>query len=230
MIQFSHITKHFDSYPILQGVSFQVEQGEMACLIGQSGVGKSTITHMCIGAEKPDTGEIIIKGNHVNRLSTSELQRFRRNVGFVFQDYKLLPEKTIFENVLFALQVTGVPNGVAHNKTMEALYNVGLVELKDRFPVHLSGGEKQRVAIARAIVHAPDLLIADEPTGNLDPENTSSIASVLLKLNREYGTTILLTTHNPSFVKELAPRILLVEKGVIAKDLPVGTLFPNYQY
>lgn len=230
MIRFSHVTKSFDRHPILRGVSFDVLRGEMVCLIGQSGVGKSTITHMTIGAEQPDSGEISVKGHPVERLSRHELQMLRRQVGFVFQDYKLLDEKTVFENVAFALEVIGENPGVIHRKAMEALYAVGMVEMRDRFPVHLSGGEKQRVAIARAIVHAPDLLVADEPTGNLDPENTSSIAKVLLKLHREHNTTILLTTHNPSFVKELSPRILVVEKGVISKDLPVGTLFPNYNY
>ncbi len=230
MISFSHVTKSFDRHPVLRGISFDVHKGEMVCLIGQSGVGKSTITHMTIGAETPDTGDVVIKGQNVGRLSRHELQMLRRQVGFVFQDYKLLDEKTAFENVAFALEVIGEHPGVIHRKSMEALYAVGMIEMRDRFPVHLSGGEKQRVAIARSIVHAPDLLVADEPTGNLDPENTSSIAKVLLRLNREHNTTILLTTHNPSFVKELSPRILVVESGVIAKDLPVGTLFPNYKY
>ncbi len=230
MITFSHVSKSFDGYPVLQDIDFSVAHGEMVCLIGQSGVGKSTITHMVIGAEKPERGEVIVKGNHVSQLKGSDLQKFRRNVGFVFQDYKLLPEKTVFENVAFALEVTENDEGFIHQRTMEALFSVGMLELKDRIPSHLSGGEKQRVAIARAIVHAPDLLIADEPTGNLDPENTTSIAEVLKKLNKEKGMTILLTTHNPSFVKELAPRILLVEQGKISKDLPVGALFPNYKY
>ena len=230
MITFSHVSKGFEAYPVLKDITFTIHHGEMACLIGQSGVGKSTITHMAIGAETPDSGEVIVKGHQVEQLKGSELQKFRRGVGFVFQDYKLLPQKTVFENVAFALEVIGLEAGFVHKKTMDALYAVGMVEMKDRLPSHLSGGEKQRVAIARAIVHAPDLLIADEPTGNLDPENTSSIAVVLKRINKEHGTTILLTTHNPSFVKELAPRILLVEQGVISKDLPVGTLFPNYKY
>ena len=230
MVTFTHVAKSFDGYPVLQDINFSVEHGEMVCLIGQSGVGKSTITHMIIGAEKPDRGEVLVKGNSVSQLKGSDLQKFRRTVGFVFQDYKLLPEKTVFENVAFALEVTGQEEGFIHQKTMEALFSVGMLELKDRFPSHLSGGEKQRVAIARAIVHAPDLLIADEPTGNLDPENTTAIAEVLKKLNKDHTMTIVLTTHNPSFVRELAPRILLVEQGEITKDLPVGTLFPNYKY
>jgi len=231
MIRFSNIYKSFDGYPLLQGVDFEVKQGEMACLIGQSGVGKSTLIHMVIAAQSPDSGEVIVKGRHVSQLlagSTADLQKFRREVGFVFQDYKLLENKTVFENVAFALEVTGFDENFIFQQVMIALENVDMIDAKDRYPVHLSGGEKQRVAIARAIVHA--LLIADEPTGNLDPENTSSIAKVLKNLNKNHGTTILLTTHNPSFVKELAPRVLLVEQGKIAKDLPVGTLFPNYEY
>ncbi len=233
MITFSNIYKSFDGYPLLQGINFEVKQGEMACLIGQSGVGKSTLIHMVIAAQSADSGDVIVKGRHISQLlagSNEDLQKFRREVGFVFQDYKLLENKTVFENVAFALEVINFDKNFIAQQVMIALENVGMVEVKDRYPVHLSGGEKQRVAIARAIVHAPDLLIADEPTGNLDPENTSSIAKVLKNLNKNHGTTILLTTHNPSFVKELAPRILLVEQGKIAKDLPVGTLFPNYEY
>lgn len=230
MITFSHVTKVFDNYTLLKSINFNISHGEMVCLIGQSGVGKSTITHMVIGAESPSSGDILVKGSYVNQLRGEELQKFRRKVGFVFQDYKLLTDKTVFENVSFALEVTENSNEFIKKKTLEALYTVGMIELKNRYPVHLSGGEKQRVAIARAIVHAPDLLIADEPTGNLDPENTYSIAEVLKKINKEQNTTILLTTHNPSFVKELSPRILLIEQGVISKDLPIGTLFPNYKY
>lgn len=228
MISFSGVSKYFGDMLVLKDISFEVERGEMVCLIGQSGVGKSTITHMCIGAELPDGGRVIVKNTSVPELSSSDLQTFRQDVGFVFQDYKLLPEKTVFENVSFALQVTGYKESEIHKKTMDALYSVGMIDLQDRFPTHLSGGEKQRVAIARAVVHAPDLLIADEPTGNLDPENTSSIAQVLRKVNQDHGTTILLTTHSPAFVKELAPRILLVEKGQVVKDLPAGALFPEY--
>jgi len=229
MISFFGVHKGFEGSVVLNDINFEVSRGEMVCLIGKSGVGKSTITHMCIGAEVPDHGEVIINNNPVHTLSGSALQRFRQGVGFVFQDYKLLPEKTVFENISFALQVTNHPWGKIHKKTLDVLHSVGMLDQQDRFPPSLSGGEKQRVAIARALVHAPDILIADEPTGNLDPENTSSIAQVLRKVNQEHGTTILLTTHSPAFVKELSPRILLVEHGKIAKDLAPGALFPEYR-
>lgn len=229
MISFFGVHKAFEGTRVLSDITFEVSRGEMVCLIGKSGVGKSTITHMCIGAETPDHGEVIINNTAVHTLSGSALQRFRQGVGFVFQDYKLLPEKTVFENIAFALQVIHHPWGKIHKKTLDVLHSVGMLDQQDRLPSSLSGGEKQRVAIARALVHAPDILIADEPTGNLDPENTSSIAQVLRKVNQEHGTTILLTTHSPAFVKELSPRILLVENGSIAKDLAPGALFPEYR-
>jgi cell division transport system ATP-binding protein len=228
MIIFSEVTKFFGTQPVLSGVNFHVPKGEFACLIGKSGIGKSTIMHLMIGAENPSSGKIMVKGEMVSSLSPSQLQIFRRGVGVVFQDYKLLNNKTLYENVAFSLEVTGeLPENIPP-KTLQALETVGMAKLKDRYPNDLSGGEKQRIAIARAIVHAPELLIADEPTGNLDPENASAIAQLLLKLN-EQGTTIMLTTHNPSLVKEVSPRILIVEDGKISKDLAKGALFPNYQ-
>lgn len=228
MIIFSEITKTFKTNPVLKGVTFQVQKGEFACLIGKSGAGKSTIMHLMMGAEKPTSGKIMVKNQMITDLDTDEMQIFRRQIGVVFQDYKLLNDKTLFENVAFPLEVTGEKSEIIVQKTYDALKTVGMLDYKDRYPNTLSGGEKQRVAIARAIVHAPDLLLADEPTGNLDPENTSSIAQLLIQLNKERGTTIVLTTHDPALVKEVAPRILTVENGVIGKDLPVGTLFPNY--
>lgn len=228
MIIFSEVVKQFKQNKVLNGISFHITKGEFACLIGKSGAGKSSIMHLIIGADTPTSGKIMVKGEMVSELSRHDLQIFRRGIGVVFQDYKLLEEKTLFENVAFPLQVTDENKKSITQKTYEALETVGMLDLKERYPNALSGGEKQRIAIARAIVHNPKLLIADEPTGNLDPENTSIIAQLLLKLNKEKGTTIVLTTHNPALVKEISPRILTVENGVITKDLPVGTLFPNY--
>lgn len=228
MIIFSEVVKQFKQNKVLNGISFHITKGEFACLIGKSGAGKSSVMHLIIGADTQTSGKIMVKGEMVSELSRHDLQIFRRGIGVVFQDYKLLEEKTLFENVAFPLQVTDENKESITQKTYEALETVGMLDLKDRYPNALSGGEKQRIAIARAIVHNPKLLIADEPTGNLDPENTSIIAQLLLKLNQEKGTTIVLTTHNPALVKEISPRILTVENGVITKDLPVGTLFPNY--
>jgi len=228
MIIFSEVSKVFGTNEVLKEVTFQVKKGEFSCLIGKSGVGKSTIMHLMIGAETPTSGKIMVRRQMISELDRDQIQLFRQGIGVVFQDYKLLDEKTLYENVAFPLEVTGVPQSEIMKKTYEALDTVGMLEMMDRYPDALSGGEKQRVAIARAIVHSPELLIADEPTGNLDPENTSIIAQLLIKLNKEKGTTIVLTTHDPALVREVSPRILTVEDGIIGKDLPVGTLFPNY--
>ncbi len=228
MIIFSEVSKVFDKNPVLKGVTFHIKKGEFTCLIGKSGVGKSTIMHLMIGAETPTSGKIMVKGQMVHSLGAHQMQLFRREIGVVFQDYKLLDDKTLLENVSFPLEVIGENPEIIAQKAYEALEIVGMLDLKNRYPNALSGGEKQRIAIARAMVHSPDLLIADEPTGNLDPENTSLIAQLLLKLNKEKGITIVLTTHDPSLVREVSPRILTVEDGVIGKDLPIGTLFPNY--
>ena len=227
MIIFSEVSKIFDKNVVLENVTFQIKKGEFACLIGKSGVGKSTIMHLMIGAEAPTSGKIMVRREMISSLDREKIQLFRRGIGVVFQDYKLLDEKTLYENVAFPLEVIGVSSPEISKKTKIALETVGMFDMRNRYPEALSGGEKQRIAIARAIVHAPELLIADEPTGNLDPENTSLIAQLLLKLNKN-GTTVVLTTHDPALVREVSPRILTVERGIIGKDLPVGTLFPNY--
>ncbi len=228
MILLSEISKVFDKNVVLKDITFQIKKGEFVCIIGKSGAGKSTIAHIMIGAEAPSSGKIMIQGEMISELDKEKIQMFRRGIGVVFQDYKLLDEKTLYENVAFPLEVTDFPKSEIPKKVHEALSTVGMVDFKHRYPSALSGGEKQRIAIARAIVHSPELVIADEPTGNLDPENTSVIAQLLKKLNKERGTTIVLTTHDPSLVRETSPRILTVENGIIGKDLPSGTLFPKY--
>lgn len=224
MITFSDVTKYFGKHQVLKGVNFHIEQGEFVALIGKSGVGKSTLSHMILGAEAPTSGKVMVKGELIPSLSAKKLQRFRQTIGVIFQDFKLLEEKTVFENVAFALEVTGEPQNLIMQKVYNALETVDMLKAKDKIPSHISGGERQRVAIARAIVHEPDIIIADEPTGNLDPENTSQIANLLTTLNKKNGVTIVLTTHDPSLVKEVAPRILVMEEGIITKDLEPGSL------
>lgn len=228
MILFANVQKKFGDHQVLKDINFHIESGGFVCIIGKSGVGKSTIAHMMIGGELPTSGKVMVKQEIVPMLSPRKLQKFRQGLGMIFQDFKLLEEKTVFENIAFALHVTGEKEKNISQKVYNALETVDMLDHKDDFPMYLSGGERQRVAIARAIVHQPSLLIADEPTGNLDPENTSQIAQLLLKLNKEYGVTIVLTTHDPHLVKEVSPRILVLEQGVITKDLPSGTLFPSY--
>lgn len=228
MIRFDHVQKSFGGVNVLSDVNFTIRAGEFITIIGKSGAGKSTIIHLLIGAESPDSGDVRVHNASIQNLSARELQKYRQKIGVVFQDFKLLENKTVRENIAFALEVIGEDPFLKERKVLEVLAMVGLEAMKDRFPSMLSGGEKQRVAIARAMVHSPFLLIADEPTGNLDPENTISIATLLKKLNKESGVTIVLTTHDPTLVAEIIPRILTLEKGKISHDLPAGTVFPNY--
>lgn len=214
MIAFHNVTKKFGTHLVLDHVSFEIQPNEFVVLKGSSGAGKSTIVSLLIGAEKPDQGTIEVDGMLVNEMSDDTLQLYRRKVGVVFQDYKLLPKKTVFENVAFALEVCAEPYEVIHKRVPEVLEKVGLLQFQDKFPDQLSGGEKQRLSIARALVHQPRMIITDEPTGNLDEENVRGIMSLLKKLHEE-GATVLMTTHDP-LVQELAPgRSLVLENGKI---------------
>jgi cell division transport system ATP-binding protein len=228
MLVFSGVTKVFDTKPVIDDLSFRIKRGEFVVIAGKSGAGKSTIIHMIIGAEDPTSGDISVHGMSLSKVTKTGLQHYRQGLGIVFQDFKLLERKTVFENVAFALEVIGEDPFVIKRKTAEALFMVGLDNMGNRFPITLSGGEKQRVAIARAIVHSPNLLLADEPTGNLDPENNITIAKLLKKLNQENGISIFLTTHNAALISEIQPRILTLENGKITRDLPPGSVLPSY--
>jgi len=214
MISFHNVTKRFGSHLILDKITFEIKPNEFVVLKGASGAGKSTIVALLIGAEKPYHGSVEVDGMFVNEMDDNTLQLYRRKLGVVFQDYKLLPKKTVFENVAFAMEVCGESNDVIHQRVPEVLEKVGLLRFQDKFPEQLSGGEKQRLAIARALVHKPRLIIADEPTGNLDEDNVRGIVDLLKKLHEE-GATVLMTTHDP-LVQELAPgRSLRIEDGKI---------------
>lgn len=201
MITFHNVTKKFGSHTVLDKVNFSIENNEFVVLTGTSGAGKSTIISLLMGADKPTSGSVEVDERHVEDMDIDTLQLFRRKIGVVYQDYKLLAKKTVFENVAFAMEVCNEPDEVIAKRVPEVLEKVGLLHFQDKFPDHLSGGEKQRLAIARALVHQPRLIIADEPTGNLDEENVKGIVHLLNALHVE-GATILLTTHDP-LVKEL---------------------------
>lgn len=195
-------------------MSFSIQPGEFVVIKGVSGAGKSTIINLLIGADKPDQGIVEVDNLLVNEMDDNTLQLYRRKLGVVFQDYKLLPKKTVYENVAFAMEVCEEANHNIEQRVPEVLEKVGLLQFQDKFPSQLSGGEEQRLAIARALVHNPRLIIADEPTGNLDEENVRGILRLLTKLQEE-GATILMTTHDP-LVQELAPgRTLTLENGKI---------------
>jgi len=205
----------------VKDLTAHIKPQEFISIVGQSGTGKTTLVKMMIADEKPSKGRIVIGGWDITGIRTSEVSTLRKQIGVVFQDFKLLPYKTVFENVAFALQVCGSPNHKINNIIPQVLRIVGLKEKFNRYPHQLSGGEQQRVAIARALVHRPKILIADEPTGNLDLINTKEIIELLKKIN-SYGTTIVLVTHNREVVNLLRKRVITMDAGRIIADQEVG--------
>lgn len=217
MIIIENVTKKYRNKKVLDNVSFKIDGGEFVSIVGTSGAGKTTLIHALIGAENIDEGKINIDHYEVASLSPSRVQEYRRRIGIIFQDYKLLAKKTVFENVAFALEVAGYKKQFINKRTTDVLKLVGLEEQRNHFPRQLSGGEKQRTAIARALVHAPEMLIADEPTGNLDPENAIALAKLFLKIN-SHGTTVILATHNKDIVNTIKKRVVTLEKGKLISD------------
>ena len=200
----------------------KVKKGDFVFVIGQSGSGKSTLIKLLYREEKPTNGSINIGGIEVAKLRNRKVYKLRRKLGIVFQDYKLLPRLTVYENVAFALEILGLPNEEIRNKTLKALEQVGLKNKSKNYPNELSGGEQQRVAIARAIVNEPKLLLCDEPTGNLDPETSWEIMQVLDEINK-LGTTIIMATHDKEMVNRMKKRVILIEAGRLKEDYEKGT-------
>jgi cell division transport system ATP-binding protein len=222
MIKFDSVTKSYDNkITALKNISLDIHKGEFISLVGQSGAGKSTLMSLIIGEDKPDEGRILIDDIDVAQIRRSDIPYLRRKIGFVFQDIKLLPRRTTFENVAFALEVSGESNNVIKKEVPKILELVGLHEKSKAFPHELSGGEKQRVAIARALSHNPVLLLADEPTGNLDSINAWEIVQLLMKINKE-GTTVILATHAKDLVNSIKKRVVTIEKGEIVYDQQKG--------
>ena len=223
MIEFKNVTKTYnEKTKALDDVSFKVAKKEFVCLVGPSGAGKSTLIKLLICEEHPSSGKILIGGYNITKLKLNEIPYFRRKIGVVFQDYKLLPEKNVFENVAFALEVCGAIDAEIRRRVPKALELVGLEKKAENFPDELSGGEKQRVSIARALIHSPKLLIADEPTGNLDPRTAWDIIELLLKINERQGTIILLATHHKEIVDRLKKRVITIKNGKIVGDQEEG--------
>lgn len=205
----------------LERVSLHVEPKEFVIIVGPSGAGKSTLFKLLTREEKPTSGKIIVGGIDYDKLKDKDVPLLRRKIGVVFQDFKLLLNKTVYENVAFALEIAGIPNKEIKHTVPKVLDLVGLKGKERNYPLELSGGERQRVAIARAVVRQPKILIADEPTGNLDPKHAWDVIKVLEKINR-YGTTVLLTTHNQDIVNSLKRRVVTIKDGQIAGDRAVG--------
>ena len=217
MIQFENVTKRYGKTIVLDKLNLSILRGEFVSIIGVSGAGKSTLIYTLIGAEKISHGKISVDGYVVNEMDERALQYFRRRIGVVFQDYKLLPQKNVYENVAFAMEVCGYASADIHKRVPEVLDIVGLHEQKRHFPHQLSGGERQRAAIARALVHNPSLIVADEPTGNLDPVTAKEIIDLFLKINKD-GITIMLTTHNTALVDHINKRVIKLDKGKVVSD------------
>ena len=212
----------YKTYPNGVGAIFNlnisIEKGDFVFIIGGSGSGKSTLINMLYREEKPSRGEIILGGVNVGKLRNSRVYKLRRLIGVVFQDYKLLPRLTVYENVAFALEVTGADSKLIRRRVIDVLGKVGLKHKAKEYPDKLSGGEQQRVAIARAVVNRPKILICDEPTGNLDPTISMEIMEILDKINREYGTTILMVTHDIDIVKRMKKRVIVLKDGRLEND------------
>jgi cell division transport system ATP-binding protein len=218
MIVYENISKIYPgSAPALKDINLEIREGEFVSTVGQSGAGKSTLLKMVYMEEIPTSGDIYFHRKKITALRPKELPYHRRNIGTVFQDYKLLPKKTIFENVAFALEVSGKTNDEIADAVPQILDIVGLGKKMDKYPNEVSGGEQQRAALARALVNKPKILLADEPTGNLDPISTWDIMELLLKIN-EFGTTVVLATHNKQIVDKISKRVVVMERGRIIRD------------
>jgi len=218
MINFQNITKVYNNKSVaLEEINLTIKPNEFVSIVGRNGAGKSTLIKLLIGEEKPSKGRLFFGSYEVNKLKLGELPEFRRKIGIVFQDFRLLTTKTAYENIAFALEVDGKSQAEIKEFVPQILDMVGLSDRAFNFPHELSGGEKQRVAIARALIHQPMLLIADEPTGNLDPLNSAEIIKLLVKIN-ELGTTVMLVTHNKDVVNNLHKRVVSMDNGKIIRD------------
>lgn len=221
MIVFQNVTKTYNGSSALEKVNFKIQPTEFVTIVGRSGAGKSTVLKLLIGEDRPTKGQVFFGSYEVNKLKAKHLPEFRRHIGVIFQDFRLLARKNVFENVAFALEVWGKPQKEINELVPQVLDMVGLRDKISNFPAELSGGEKQRVAIARAMIIRPDVLIADEPTGNLDPYNTWEVIKLLTKIN-ELGSTVLLATHDKDIVTTLGSRVITLDKGKVVKDDPTG--------
>jgi len=222
MIEFQNVSKLYNGgTPAIEDITFHIKPGQFVSLVGKSGAGKSTVIKLLIGEEKPTHGRIRFGDYEVTKLKQREFPHLRRQIGIVFQDFKLLPRKTAYENVAFALEVGGRPQAEIEEFVPQVLDMVGLGDKHHSFPNELSGGEKQRVAIARAMIHHPTMIIADEPTGNLDDINSEEIIKLLQRIN-ELGTTILLASHNKEVVNRLNKRVITLVNGRIVRDEEKG--------
>ena len=221
MITMENVSKAYvEGIPALKNINLKVERGEFVFIVGDSGSGKSTLIKLLLKLE-PTSGKIVVNGQNLGRLRRRQIPRYRRKLGVVFQDFRLLKDRNVYENIAFAQRVIMTPTRKIRREVPKMLSMIGLAEKYKSFPKELSGGEQQRVALARALVNRPDILLADEPTGNLDPKNSWDIMRLLEKINRT-GTTILVVTHNREIVDEMKKRVITMKRGVIISDEKEG--------
>jgi len=219
MIRLEKVTKTYRgaATSALAEVQLQIDRGEFVFLVGSSGSGKSSLLRLMLREEKPDSGDIFVLGENLRTLPQRRVASYRRKLGIVFQDFRLLPNKTVYQNIAFALQVIGKSRAFIETSVPDVLRLVGLEDKSSSFPAALSGGEQQRVAIARALVNRPELLLADEPTGNLDPDNSKEIMGLLSRINLS-GTTIVMATHDRGIVDQMQRRVVEIKEGIIVRD------------
>lgn len=221
-IDFKNVSKKYEpDFEALKKVSFSVENGEFVFIVGPSGAGKSTLIKLLIREDLPDEGQVLFNGEDVSQIEQSRVPELRRKIGVVFQDFKLLESRTVYENIAVALEVVDAEDKVIKSVVPNVLSLVELTDKSDYYPNQLSGGEKQRVAIARALAHEPDVLVADEPTGMIDPDAAQGVLEVLEKVN-SLGTTIIMATHNEKIVDEKKERVIRLDKGVLVSDKKGG--------
>lgn len=222
MIYFDNVTKIYDDETIaLSDINLKIAPHEFVSIVGHSGAGKSTLLKLMLAEELPSEGSVFFESEDIHMMRPGDITQLRQKIGSIFQDFRLIPNKTVYENIAFAMEVAGRSDEEIEQDVPYVLQLVDLERKAFNFPSQLSGGEKQRVAIARALVNQPDVLIADEPTGNLDPSNTYDIVQILKKIN-DLGTTIILTTHNKGVIDELQKRVITIENGRIVNDDPTG--------
>jgi len=221
MIVFDKVSKTYNGCHVLDNIDLKIAPQEFVSIVGRSGAGKSTLVKMLIGELKPTKGKVLVDNIDVSNIKSNLMPFYRRKIGIVFQDFKLLNFRTAYENIAFAMEVADLPYKKIKEDAMKILRIIGLEDRKDNFPAQLSGGEKQRVAIGRAIALKPEILIADEPTGNLDPIHTWDIVNLLIKIN-ELGTTVILASHDKEVINSLGKRVVSLEKGKLVRDEEEG--------
>lgn len=225
MIEFKNVSKTYNNKDfVLKNVDLYIEDGEFVFIVGPSGSGKTTLTKLLLREEKVTEGRIVINSFRLDKMRSGKVPFLRREMGVVFQDFRLFPKKTVYENVAFAMQVIGAPSSTIKKRVPFFLEQVGLSDKMKSFPTQLSGGEQQRVALARALVNNPEIIVADEPTGNIDPEMSVEIMELLIKLNEKLGKTVIVVTHEQSLVDRYRKRVITIKDGEIASDR-IGGMF-----